>query len=132
MESKRGGKATIDLVMGLVVLDLRLMSFGFDGFGFGVGAALAPPTRIVLAAKRKPPDDVVAVTTDSNNNNSIVVYGVDSNNQNGNNSGELGGGLWKRKSRWADDEPKPLPTSLPIQLPDFMKELTDVMDYLVP
>ena len=43
-----------------------------------------------------------------------------------------GGEPRKRKSRWADDEPKPLPTSLPIQLPDFMKELTDVRDYLVP
>ena len=42
------------------------------------------------------------------------------------------GGPRKRKSRWADDEPKPLQTSLPIQLPDFMKELTDVRDYLVP
>ena len=43
-----------------------------------------------------------------------------------------GGEPRKRKSRWADDEPKRLPTSLPIQLPDFMKELTDVRDYLVP
>ena len=43
-----------------------------------------------------------------------------------------GGGPRKRKSWWADDEPKPLPTSLPIQLPNFMKELTDVRDYLVP
>ena len=43
-----------------------------------------------------------------------------------------GGEPRKRKSRWAGDEPKPLPTSLPIQLPDFMKELTDVRDYLVP
>ena len=43
-----------------------------------------------------------------------------------------GGGLRKRKSRWAGDKPKPLPTSLPIQLPNFMKELTDVRDYLVP
>ena len=66
---------------------------------------------------------------DSNNNNSIVVYGVDSSNQNGNGSGESGGGLRKRKSRWADDEPKPLPTSLPIQLPDFMKELTGGIEF---
>ena len=66
---------------------------------------------------------------DSNNNNSIVVYGVDSSNQNGNGSGESGGGPRKRKSRWADDEPKPLPTSLPIQLPDFMKELTGGIEF---
>ena len=66
---------------------------------------------------------------DSNNNNSIVVYGVDSSNQNGNGSGEPGGGPRKRKSRWADDEPKPLPTSLPIQLPDFMKELTGGIEF---
>ena len=43
-----------------------------------------------------------------------------------------GGGPRKRKSRWVNDEPKPLPTSLPIQLPDFMKELTNVRDYLMP
>ncbi|XP_050245830.1 splicing factor-like protein 1 [Quercus robur] len=66
---------------------------------------------------------------DSNNNNSIVVYGVDSSNQNGNGSGESGSGPRKRKSRWADDEPKPLPTSLPIQLPDFMKELTGGIEF---
>ncbi|XP_054811826.1 splicing factor-like protein 1 [Prosopis cineraria] len=36
----------------------------------------------------------------------------DSNDQSG---GETGGGTKKRKSRWADDEPKPV-----IQLPDFM------------
>ncbi|KAE8663341.1 DNA binding protein, putative isoform 1 [Hibiscus syriacus] len=42
----------------------------------------------------------------------------DSNdNQNGN--GETGSGNKKRKSRWADDEPKPV-----IQLPDFMKDFT--------
>ena len=40
MAAKRGGKATVDLVMGLVVLDLRLMSFGFNGFGFGVGGGV--------------------------------------------------------------------------------------------
>ena len=34
--------------------------------------------------------------------------------------------------RGSCDEPKPLPTSLPIQLPDFIKKLTDVRDYLVP
>ncbi|KAK7826978.1 ras-related protein raba3 [Quercus suber] len=45
---------------------------------------------------------------------------------------ESGSGQRKRKSRWADNEPKPLPTSLPIQLPDFMKELIDVRDCLVP
>ena len=43
-----------------------------------------------------------------------------------------GGKPLKRKLRWADDEPKPLPTSLPILLLDIMKELTDVRDYLVP
>ena len=43
-----------------------------------------------------------------------------------------GSGLRKRKSRWAGDKPKPLPTSLPILLLDIMKELTDVRDYLVP
>ena len=43
-----------------------------------------------------------------------------------------GGKPQKRKLRWADDEPKPLPTSLPILLLDIMKELTDVRDYLVP
>ncbi|KAK8530832.1 hypothetical protein V6N13_030767 [Hibiscus sabdariffa] len=42
----------------------------------------------------------------------------DSNeNQNGN--GVTGSGNKKRKSRWADDEPKPV-----IQLPDFMKDFT--------
>ncbi|KAM3739018.1 hypothetical protein ACB098_09G174600 [Castanea mollissima] len=66
---------------------------------------------------------------DSNNNSSIVVYGVDGSNQNGNGSGESGSGPRKRKSRWADDEPKPLPTSLPIQLPDFMKELTGGIEF---
>ncbi|XP_068645527.1 splicing factor-like protein 1 [Aristolochia californica] len=35
------------------------------------------------------------------------------------NADAAGGGTRKRKSRWADDEPKPV-----IQLPDFMKELT--------
>nr|POE71318.1 hypothetical protein CFP56_59747 [Quercus suber] len=63
---------------------------------------------------------------------SIVVYDIDSNNQNGNGNGESGGRPRKRKSQWANDEPKPLLTSLSIQLPDFMKELTDVRDYLVP
>lgn len=47
------------------------------------------------------------------------------NNQNGDDSG---GGARKRKSRWADDEPKP-PPSLPIQLPDFMKELTGGIEF---
>lgn len=39
----------------------------------------------------------------------------ESNNQ----SGDSGSGTKKRKSRWADDEPKPL-----VQLPDFMKDFT--------
>ena len=94
--------------------------------------APAPSTKIVLAVKRKPPADVVTAAVDSDNNNSIVFYGIDSSNQNGNCSGESGGGPRKRKSRWANDEPKPLLTSLLIQLPNFMKELTNVRDYLVP
>ncbi len=61
---------------------------------------------------------------DSNNNNNI---NTNDNNQNGN--GDSGSGTRKRKSRWADDEPKPLPTSLPIQLPDFMKELTGGIEF---
>ncbi|MCL7023173.1 hypothetical protein MKW94_028284 [Papaver nudicaule] len=36
---------------------------------------------------------------------------------------DSGNGTRKRKSRWADDEPKPV-----IQLPDFMKEFTGTMD----
>ncbi|OMO50047.1 hypothetical protein CCACVL1_30682 [Corchorus capsularis] len=46
----------------------------------------------------------------------------DSNNNqsgNGNGNGEAGSGTKKRRSRWADDEPKPV-----IQLPDFMKDFT--------
>ncbi|BAT91333.1 hypothetical protein VIGAN_06265300 [Vigna angularis var. angularis] len=39
----------------------------------------------------------------------------ESNDQSGQSGGELGSGPKKRKSRWADDEPKPV-----IQLPDFM------------
>ena len=94
--------------------------------------APTPLTKIIPVAKRKPPADVVATTTDSNNNNSIVVYGVDSSNQDGNDSGESGSGSRKRKSQWANNKPKPRLTSLPIQLPDFMKELTNVRDYLMP
>ncbi|OMO75923.1 hypothetical protein COLO4_25791 [Corchorus olitorius] len=43
------------------------------------------------------------------------------NNQSGNGNGneEAGSGTKKRRSRWADDEPKPV-----IQLPDFMKDFT--------
>ncbi|OVA03162.1 RNA recognition motif domain [Macleaya cordata] len=36
---------------------------------------------------------------------------------------DSGSGTRKRKSRWADDEPKPF-----VQLPDFMKEFTGTMD----
>ncbi|XVE56406.1 hypothetical protein DITRI_Ditri04bG0006300 [Diplodiscus trichospermus] len=42
----------------------------------------------------------------------------DSNNNQSSND-ETGSGTKKRKSRWADDEPKPV-----IQLPDFMKDFT--------
>lgn len=54
MVAKRGGKATMDLVMGLVVLDLRLMSFGFDGFGFGVegGVGCWSPLSLPLCGGR--------------------------------------------------------------------------------
>ncbi|XAR54931.1 hypothetical protein NMG60_11030269 [Bertholletia excelsa] len=38
-------------------------------------------------------------------------------------NGEAGSGAKKRKSRWADDEPKPV-----FQLPDFMKDFTGGMD----
>ncbi|XP_059645492.1 splicing factor-like protein 1 [Cornus florida] len=44
---------------------------------------------------------------------------TDSEGQNG----DAGGGTKKRKSRWADDEPKPV-----FQLPDFMKDFTGGMD----
>ncbi|KAF8380529.1 hypothetical protein HHK36_028016 [Tetracentron sinense] len=44
---------------------------------------------------------------------------ADSENQNG----DSGSGARKRKSRWADDEPKPL-----FQLPDFMKDFTGGID----
>ena len=43
-----------------------------------------------------------------------------------------GGRPQKRKLRWADNEPNPLPAPLPILLLDIMKELTNVKDYLVP
>ncbi|XP_062163304.1 splicing factor-like protein 1 [Alnus glutinosa] len=55
----------------------------------------------------------------------------DSNTDNANNTqngDDSGSGARKRKSRWADDEPK-LPTSLPLQLPDFMKELTGGIEF---
>jgi splicing factor 1 len=55
----------------------------------------------------------------------------DSNTDNANNTqngDDSGSGARKRKSRWADDEPK-LPSSLPIQLPDFMKELTGGIEF---
>ncbi|KAK4796492.1 hypothetical protein SAY86_028818 [Trapa natans] len=48
----------------------------------------------------------------------------DANNQSGGEGGESGSGTRKRKSRWADDEPKPV-----IQLPDFMKELTGGIEF---
>ncbi|KAA8521360.1 hypothetical protein F0562_012021 [Nyssa sinensis] len=44
---------------------------------------------------------------------------ADSDGQNG----DAGGGIKKRKSRWADDEPKPV-----FQLPDFMKDFTGGME----
>ncbi|KAF5198615.1 Splicing factor-like protein [Thalictrum thalictroides] len=46
---------------------------------------------------------------------------AESDNANGNSTGDSG--TRKRKSRWADDEPKPV-----LQLPDFMKEITGVTD----
>ncbi|PIA51785.1 hypothetical protein AQUCO_01100569v1 [Aquilegia coerulea] len=39
-------------------------------------------------------------------------------------NGDSGSGTRKRKSRWADDESKPV-----IQLPEFMKEFTDTMEH---
>ncbi|KAK4740675.1 hypothetical protein SAY87_024263 [Trapa incisa] len=48
----------------------------------------------------------------------------DANNQSGCDGTESGGGTRKRKSRWADDEPRPV-----IQLPDFMTELTGGIEF---
>ncbi|XP_044505633.1 splicing factor-like protein 1 [Mangifera indica] len=42
----------------------------------------------------------------------------------GNNNNDSGTGTKKRKSRWADDEPKPV-----IQLPDFMKDFTGGIEF---
>lgn len=53
----------------------------------------------------------------------------DSNDNNNQNGDESGSGTRKRKSRWADDEPKPTVPSMPIQLPDFMKELTGGIEF---
>ncbi|KAG2691254.1 hypothetical protein I3843_08G001300 [Carya illinoinensis] len=50
----------------------------------------------------------------------------DSNDNNHQNGEDSGSGTRKRKSRWADDDPKP---SMPIQLPDFMKELTGGIEF---
>ncbi|KAL5744262.1 hypothetical protein ACOSQ2_027378 [Xanthoceras sorbifolium] len=41
-----------------------------------------------------------------------------------NNNSDSGSGTRKRKSRWADDEPKPV-----IQLPDFMKDFTGGIEF---
>ncbi|KAK3221092.1 hypothetical protein Dsin_015062 [Dipteronia sinensis] len=41
-----------------------------------------------------------------------------------NNNSDSGNGTRKRKSRWADDEPKPV-----IQLPDFMKDFTGGIEF---
>ncbi|XP_031281201.1 splicing factor-like protein 1 [Pistacia vera] len=41
-----------------------------------------------------------------------------------NNNNDSGSGTRKRKSRWADDEPKPV-----IQLPDFMKDFTGGIEF---
>ncbi|CAL1354757.1 unnamed protein product [Linum trigynum] len=50
--------------------------------------------------------------------------GGGSNNGSSNNNNETGSGARKRKSRWADDEPKPV-----IQLPDFMKDFTGGIEF---
>ncbi|XP_011027963.1 PREDICTED: branchpoint-bridging protein-like [Populus euphratica] len=42
----------------------------------------------------------------------------------GSNNNDSGSGTRKRKSRWADDEPKPV-----IQLPDFMKDFTGGIEF---
>ncbi|KAJ6712230.1 RNA-BINDING PROTEIN RELATED [Salix purpurea] len=42
----------------------------------------------------------------------------------GGNNNDSGSGTRKRKSRWADDEPKPV-----IQLPDFMKDFTGGIEF---
>lgn len=48
---------------------------------------------------------------------------ADSNNASAENT-DTGSGTRKRKSRWADDEPKPV-----IQLPDFMKDFTGGIEF---
>ncbi|XP_050220855.1 splicing factor-like protein 1 [Mercurialis annua] len=65
--------------------------------------------------------DPPAGSSANNNNNNSENQSTDASNTD---SGTGGGATRKRKSRWADDDPKPT-----IQLPEFMKDFTGGIEF---